>query len=240
MRQATLDFRVTAIIQARMGSSRFPGKVLHNVAGKLILKYLLERLDHCEYLDRIVVATSTDDSDTPIADYCSEEGVDCYRGPLLDVAGRFIEVIDAYQIDSFVRVCADRPLLDQRLVDHGIRTFLQGDFDLVTNVLPPTYPSGQTVEVIRSSAMRHAYLRMRAIEDLEHVTRFFYKNQRDFTIRNFASHEDYSAIHLSIDTSRGMTTFAAIVAKMKRPHWEYDLQQILRMYREVMQAGHHQ
>ena len=235
MRQATLNSQVTAIIQARMSSSRFPGKVLYDVAGKPMLQYLLERLAHCHCLDGLVVATSIDDSDTPIADYCDEQGVDCYRGPLLDAAGRFIEVVDAYQINYFVRVCGDRPLLDQRLVDQGIRIFLKGDFDLVTNVLPPTYPSGQTVEIIRSSAMRQAYSRMQEVEDFEHVTEFFYKNQRDFKIFNFASEEYYGGIHLSVDTVQDMNVFAAIVARMDKPHWQYGLQEILRFYQEVTQ-----
>ena len=139
-----------------MSSKRFLGKVLHNVEGKPMLAYVLERLQRCRPLDGIVVATSTDDSDTPVADFCHECGVDCYRGPLQDVAGRFKEVLDEYRFDGFVRVCGDSPLIDQRLIDKGIRIFRRSGFDIVTNVSPKTFPKGQSVEVLSTDTFKAA------------------------------------------------------------------------------------
>ena len=218
-----------------MSSQRFPGKALHKVAGKPILQYLLERLDHCSSLDGVVIATSTEDSDTPIVHFCLERGVTCYRGSLYNVAGRFKEVLDVYHFDGFVRVSGDSPLLDQRLIEKGVGIFLKGDFDIVTNILPRTYPAGQSVEVLRSNTFRRAYRLMREDEDLEHVTRYFYKNRCHFRLFNFASGEDHSKIHLSVDTERDMNTFAAIIARMDRPHWQYGLREILQFYQDVVQ-----
>ena len=99
--------KIGTIVQARMSSQRFPNKVLYEVAGKPLLQYLLERLEHCNCLDAIVVATSVDDSDTPIAEYCQQHSMACYRGPLANVAGRFNQVLDIYQFDGFVRVNGD-------------------------------------------------------------------------------------------------------------------------------------
>ena len=226
-----LKSKIGAIVQARMSSQRFPNKVLYEVDGKPMLQYLLERLQHCNCLDALVVATSVDDSDTPIAEHCRQHGVACYRGPLLNVAGRFNQVLDVYQFDAFVRVNGDSPLLDQRLIEKGVGIFLNGDFDLVTNVLPRTYPKGQSVEVLRTAIYQRAYDRMQEAEDLEHVTKFFHKHPEDFRIRNFALAENLNHIRLCVDTRQDMDNFSTIVSKMNRPHWEYALEDILQVYR---------
>jgi len=224
---------IGAIVQARMSSQRFPNKVLYKVAGKPIMEYLLERLEHCSCLDAIVIATSREDSDTPIVDYCSAHGIACYRGPLFNVAGRFKEVLNNYQFDGFVRVTGDSPLLDQQLIENGVDIFHKGDFDLVTNILLRTYPKGQSVEVLRTSTYRRAYDRMEEAEDLEHVTRFFYKHPENFKIHNFALAENLNKIQLSVDTRQEMDTFEAIISKMHRPHWKYGLEEIIQIYKQV-------
>lgn len=228
-----MKMRIGAIIQARMSSQRLPNKVLLETAGKPMLQYLLERLEHCDCLDNIVVATSVDDSDTPIADYCRQNGIACYRGSLSNVASRFNEVLDVYHFDAFVRVTGDSPLLDQRLIEKGVSLFLGGDFDLVTNVLPRTYPIGQSVEVLRSVTYQSTYDRMREEEDLEHVTRFFHKHPEEFRIQNFALTENLNHIQLSVDTGQDMDNFVTIASKMTRPHWEYTLEDILRIYQDL-------
>ncbi len=213
-----------------MSSQRLPNKVLLEAAGKPMLQYLLERLEHCDCLDNIVVATSVDDSDTPIADYCRQNGVACYRGSLSDVAGRFSEVLDVYHFDAFVRINGDSPLLDQRLIEKGVSLFLGGDFDLVTNVFPRTYPIGQSVEVLRTVTYQSTYDRMQEEEDREHVGRYYYQHPDEFRIQNFALTENLSRIQLSVDTWQDMDHFVTIASKMTRPHWEYTQEDILRIY----------
>ena len=226
--------KIGVIVQARMGSQRFPNKVLYRVAGEPILQYLLERLTHCNCFDGVVVATSVEDSDTPIAEYCLLHNVLCYRGSLHNVADRFNQVLVMYQFDGFVRVNGDSPLLDQRLIEKGIDIFRSRDFDLVTNVMPPTYPKGQSVEVLRTATYQKACALMQEAEDLEHVTKFFYKHPEDFRIHNFALAENLNDIRLSVDTRQDIDNFATIVSKMNRPHWEYKLEDILQIYRGLV------
>ena len=159
-----------AIIQARMSSTRLPGKVLHKVKGKPMIQYLLESLGQCILIDRVVVATSTDDSDGPVADFCREYGIACHRGPLEDVAKRFVEALDVFGLDAFVRICGDSPLLDYRLVDRAVEIFNSGQFDMVTNVLHRTFPKGQSVEVIDSKMFKQAYPLMREDSEREHIS----------------------------------------------------------------------
>jgi spore coat polysaccharide biosynthesis protein SpsF len=224
---------IGAIVQARTGSSRFPNKVLHPVDGKSMLQYLLERLQRSPSLDTIIVATSTGAPDAAIADFCRQYGTDCYRGSLDNVAERFHQVLNVYHFDAFVRVSADSPLLDQRLIDKATGIFSNGDFDIVTNVMPPSYPKGQSVEVLRTTAYRQAYPKMREAEDLEHVTRYFYKHSEDFRIHNFSRPDNLNGIKLSVDTRQDMDRFSAIISRMIRPHWEYSLEEILELYHSL-------
>ncbi len=195
-----------------------------------MLQYLLERLERCPSLDTIVVATSVEAGDTAIAEFCQQYGIECYRGPLANVAGRFNEVVERYHLDGFVRVTGDSPLLDQHLVDHGVGIFRSGDFDLVTNVLKRTYPAGQSVEVVRSATYQRAYASMRQADEREHVTIYFYKHPGAFRIHNFTLPEDFSNIRLCVDTPQDMERFATIISKMVRPHWEYTFDELIQIY----------
>ena len=223
--------RIGIIVQARMSSSRFQGKVLYEVGGKPVLEYLLERLARCHYANEIVVATSTEDNDDAIEAFCQKKRVDCYRGPLTNVAQRFKEVLNKYQFDGFVRVSADSPLLDPWLVDKLVRIFQGHYFDLVTNVSERTFPRGQSVEVLRSGTFRKTFELMARSSWQEHVTRYYYDKPNSFKIFNVTSSENYSSLQLSVDTKEDAEKFASIVSGMTRPHWEYNLQEILKLYR---------
>jgi spore coat polysaccharide biosynthesis protein SpsF len=229
--------KIGALVQARMGSKRLPGKTLQPVQGKPLLQYLLERLGNAECLDGIVVATSDAEADSQIAAFCTKAGVPVFRGSLFDVAGRVAGALEAHPFDAFVRVNGDSPLLDQRLVDRGIRLFRQGTFDLVTNVHPRTYPKGESIEIVKSSTFSAAYRDMAAGEDLEHVTRYFYKNEGRFRICNFESKKRCRAIQLSVDTPEDMSLFSAIVSRMTRPHWTYTLEEILGIHHSLRAEG---
>ncbi len=224
---------VLAIVQARMGSSRLPGKVLREVSGKPILQYLLESLQRAKRLAGVVVATSTSTGDMPIVELCERLGVDVFRGDQADVAGRFLDIIEARSVEAFVRICGDSPLLDPRLIDCAIGRFGKGDCDMVTNLRPRSYPRGQSVEVIKSQVFRDAYRTMRHREHFEHVTRWFYENEDQVKIVNFSAERDWSNIHLAVDTAEDLRTIARIVMKLKRPHWQYELREIIEIYKSI-------
>jgi spore coat polysaccharide biosynthesis protein SpsF len=226
--------KIGAVVQARMNSSRLPGKSLFTVAGKPMLEYLLGSLQQCSGLDSIILATSCDENDIAIADYCLKNNIICYRGSQENVASRFNEVISAHGIDSFVRLNGDSPMLDYRLIDKAVMLFLEGDYDLVTNVYPRTFPKGQSVEVVRSRVFQMVFPSMFEPSDLEHVTRYFYSRDGQFRIHNFESGNDYGKINLAIDTREDMNIFVGILSRMTRPHWEYTLEEKLEIYRDVI------
>jgi spore coat polysaccharide biosynthesis protein SpsF len=224
---------IAVVAQARMTSVRLPGKVLRPLDGERpTLQFLAERVRHCERADAFVVATSDDPSDDPVAELCERLGVTSHRGPLQDVAGRYLEVVDRFGLDAFVRVTGDSPLIDQRLIDHGIELFLQGDADVVTNVFPSTFASGHSLEVVDAGAFRRAYAEMSEPPHFEHVTKYLYTHPEGFRIRNFERTPDEGALD-SIDTEDDARLIEGILARMDRPHWEYDYDAVMDLYRQV-------
>jgi spore coat polysaccharide biosynthesis protein SpsF len=220
---------IAAVVQARMSSVRLPGKVLRPLAGRAALDWLLEGLEHAESLDGTIVATSTDPSDEEIAAYCERRGVACRRGPLDDVAARLAEVVEGSSLDVFVRVSADSPVLDYRLVDEGVRRFAAGDADLVTNVYPRTYPHGQSVEVVSAAAFARARSSM-SDEEREHVTLAFYRRPREFRIASFGWAPAGAADQrLVLDTEEDAARLERLLLSLTRPHWTYRWDELLEL-----------
>lgn len=230
--------KTTAIIQARMSSRRFPGKVLRETKGRPLLAYLVDRLGKSEVLGRILVGTSRDPSDDPIARFCQSGGIECYRGPLENVAKRFLEMIQTYDLDSFVRISADSPLLDPHLVDEAVGVFHEGNHEIVTNVFQRSFPKGESVEVLRSDLFKQGYLEMKSAEDFEHVTSFFYKNAGCYKIFNLLSpFGDYSKVNLSVDTQDDFEMFGKICEQMSRPFVDYGWKEIVDLYERCRLAA---
>jgi spore coat polysaccharide biosynthesis protein SpsF (cytidylyltransferase family) len=212
-----------------MTSSRLPGKVLQSMHGRPMLQYLLDRLARAQGVSDIIVATSIDRSDDPIERFCGTAGVACVRGSLLDVAARFHGVLETWPLDAFIRISGDSPLLDQRIVDAAIRLYAPEGVDLVTNKVPKTYPSGQSVEVVKSDMFRAAYVRMVTPSDREHVTPFFYRHQEEFRINSLISTPHLGMLHMAVDTAADFQRVSAMLAAMDRPHWDYDLANLVEL-----------
>ena len=211
------------IVQARMSSARLPGKVLRELCGKPVLGWLLDGLVLCREPDLVMVATSAEASDEPVAEFCVGRATPCFRGALADVAGRFLAAAESQRLDAYVRICGDSPLLDPRLVDQAVALFRQGGADLVTNVLQRTYPKGQSVEVVDIQAFRRAVAAMTNPQDREHVTRFFYARQAEYRIRSFESGGEFGAANFCVDTAEDLDRMAALAMRLTpgapRPGW---------------------
>lgn len=228
--------KIIGIVQARMSSHRLPGKVMRQAMGKPMLQYLLERISRCTTLEMIVVATSENKEDDAIADFCQELGYLCVRGSLNDVAGRFHTVLYKHPSYAFVRINGDSPLMDPDLVDSVVRIFQSGNYDLVTNTFPRTFPTGQSVEILNSRIYLDVYRSMSLPEDKEHVTRYYYTHSEQYRILNHKSSDDYSDYHLSVDTEDDFKQFCSTLLKMEKEHWHYHLKDLIALYPEERNA----
>lgn len=186
--------RVVASIEARMGSSRLPGKVLKEICGKPALQRLVDRLRDCRSLDEVVVATSTNASDDPLSAWCASYGVSCYRGSEDDVLDRVVGAHRAAGTDIVVEITGDCPLTDPAVVDLGVETFLAHDVDVVTNcgtVL--TWPMGQYVQVFPLALLADVNERERDPAVHEHVSLFFYEHPERYRTINLIAPRGWQA-----------------------------------------------
>jgi len=189
-----------AIIQARMSSTRLPGKVLKELDGKPMLQWTIERLGSSKLLKKIVVTTSMGSGDDEVEEFCLAQNIECHRGPLKNVAQRFAEVATLEKAESFVRTNGDSPLIDPEIIDQAIAIFRMTAVDFVTNTMIRTFPKGQSVEVLNSGHFIELCKHMTEPEDKEHVTKVFYKNPKKHRIVSFTSGMDAGHVQMSVDT----------------------------------------
>ena len=178
--------RVVAIIQARMGSSRFPGKVLTEIDGKPILEILISRIKPSKFVEQIVVATTVEKTDDILCDWLTNKGIEYFRGSERDVLDRFWQCAKLYSADVIVRITADDPLKDSEIIDEALGLLKKLDYvDYVSNTIKPTYPEGLDVEVFRFSALEKANAEATLDSEREHVTPYIWKNMVKFKLLNF-------------------------------------------------------
>ncbi|MDD5339655.1 MAG: glycosyltransferase family protein [Candidatus ainarchaeum sp.] len=195
---------ITAILQARMGSTRLPGKSAREIAGRPMLWHVLQQLKRSMMVETIVVATTTNAADDEIEKLANASGVKCFRGSEEDVLGRYIGAVQKFGGDIVVRVTADCPLMDAGVIDRVIADFKKGGADYVSNVHPPTFPDGLDVEVFSRDALMRAGLEAKLGSEREHVTPYIWKNTGLFRQRNVANGKDLSALRWTVDTPEGL------------------------------------
>jgi spore coat polysaccharide biosynthesis protein SpsF len=207
--------RLVAIITARYSSRRLPGKVVRLLHGRPLLEHVLDRVSSVDRLDEVVIATSTDPSDEPVAALARTAGVTCWRGSLADVLGRVRGAAAAQKADGVVRVSGDSPLIDPCLIRRAINLFLDHRPDLVTNVFPRSFPKGQSVEVLSCAALDRLDREAQAVEEREHVTRYAYSHPKAFVISNFSASTPRPELQLSVDTEADFERAVAILTECR-------------------------
>ena len=204
--------RRVAIIQARMSSSRFPGKVLADLAGWPLIVFMVQRVRRAKRVDQVLVATSTDPSDDALAAVLAQNGIDCFRGDLNDVLDRFTHAARGAGADHVVRLTGDCPLMDADLVDRGLTELARGDADYVSNVMPPTYPDGLDVECFTMGALETAWREARLPSEREHVTPFIRNGGGGLRTRSWIAVADFSALRWTVDHQDDLQHVTTLVA----------------------------
>jgi spore coat polysaccharide biosynthesis protein SpsF (cytidylyltransferase family) len=191
------------IVQARSSSRRFPRKILHRIYGKTLIEHVILKINKSKNVSNIVVATSKNKSDDNLVKLLKNNNINYFRGELKNVAKRLLRVAEKYKKKYFMRINADSPLIDFRLIDLSIKIFLKKKYDLITNVFPRSFPPGQSVEIIKTSILKKNIKKMNKIE-LEHVTSFFYDKYKNFSIKNFSTKKKLAKMKLSVDTKKDL------------------------------------
>ena len=218
---------VTVIIQARMGSTRLPGKVMMRIDGKPMLSHLLDRVLAANLIEKVIVATSTENSDDIIQSYCESQGVKCYRGSEKDVLERYYSCALVGDVQNVMRICADSPLIDPNIIDQLIMRFRSksGELDYLSNTINRTYPLGMNCEIFTFAALAKAHFETKSLYDREHVTPYMYGNPQLFNLYEVHCENDLSSIRLTVDTVEDFMRVAGIIRRIKGV--DYSLAQIL-------------
>ncbi len=190
--------KTVAVIQARMGSSRLPKKVLKEIVGKPLIELLLSRLSQSKEIDQIIVATSDNYENDILELTVNRLGFKCFRGSENNVLDRFFKAAQSCAADNIVRITGDCPLIDAKVVDECIKSFKSQNLDYLSNTLPPSYPDGLDVEVMSYKALHNAQNKATSDFDREHVTPYI-KNNQHFKIGNLENDKDFSGLRWTVD-----------------------------------------
>ena len=204
--------KVNAIIQARCGSTRFPNKVFADINGKPLIWHSVNRLYASKRIDRVIVATTVNSKDDMIEQWCEANDVRCYRGSENDVLNRYYEASKAYPSEVVVRITADDPFKEPSVIDLVISKLLTGDYDLVTDNYPPSFPEGFDCEAFTFKALEEAELSTKDAYEREHVTQFFYHNPDKYRIGNVKNETDLSYLRWTIDKDEDLEMVRSIYA----------------------------
>jgi spore coat polysaccharide biosynthesis protein SpsF len=206
--------KVAAIVQARVGSTRLPGKVLMDLSGDTVLARVLCRLARATQIDEIVVATTTAAADEAIVRESQRLGFPWFCGSEDDVLGRYYQAAQAFDVDVVVRVTSDCPLIDPELVDETVHSFFGQQADYASNALSPTYPRGLGTEVFTREALHRAWDETDQGYEREHVTPYFYEHPQLFRLVSVVGPTDYSHYRWTLDTPADLELIRAIYARM--------------------------
>ena len=190
--------KIAAIVQARMGSSRFPGKVMKLIQDMPLIEILIKRLSKSKLIHQIIVATSRNDENTPLINHLESMNIECEIGSEENVLSRYYNAAKKNQVDVVVRITGDCPLVDADLVDRCIREFIDKDVSYVSNVLPCTFPDGLDIEVFSFEALEDAFLNNTLSTEKEHVTPYII-NSDNYKKSNIKHSKDLSKSRWTVD-----------------------------------------
>lgn len=208
--------KILAIVQARMGSTRLPGKVLADIHGRPMLRWLLDRIQSIQEIDEVVIATTKNSEDDVLQRWVQAEQVACFRGSESDVLDRFFRCTEGRAADIIVRVTADDPLKDPGVVRQAIELVRDNPaVDYCSNSLNPTYPEGLDIEVFRHDALMRAHQEAQLPSEREHVTPYIWKNPSKFKLASLEFDRDLSHWRWTVDKPEDLAFMRAIYGEFK-------------------------
>ncbi len=226
--------KVITVVQARMGSSRFPGKVLLPLAGKPLLLRMVERVKASKFSGKIIVAATFNEADDVIENLCKKNNVAVYRGHPVDLLDRHLNAGKKFEADAIVKIPSDCPLIDPLVIDKVIKFYLDNypSFDYVSNLHPATYPDGNDVEIFSIESLEKAWGEAEKELEREHTTPYFWENPDKFKIGNvhWEAGLDYSMSHRwTIDYEEDYLFIKKIYDELYAKHPLFSVSDILKL-----------
>lgn len=207
-----------AIIQARTGSTRLPGKVLKKLGSETVISQLYQRIKQCRHLDDIVIAMPEGETDDALAQHVASFCPSTARGSEKDVLARYMSAAEQYNATTIVRITSDCPFFDPDILDQMLEAFDLQKPDYMSNTLTPHLPRGLDAEVFTMDALRQAYNEAKAPHEREHVTPYLYQNPDQFDVKGFRMAGDHSDLRWTLDTEQDWTLIQRMYALLPLPY----------------------
>ncbi len=223
---------ISAIIQARLASTRLPRKVLKDLNGKPLIEQIINRLNFCKKIDNIVLATTTSKIDDELVDWCQRNGISYFRGDECNVLKRYYDAATEFNSGVIIRVTADDPFKDPQIIDSVVELLLANRLDFAYNNAPPSFPEGLDTEVFTYEAIKRAAEADTTDFEKEHVTQYFYHNPQMFRNQNLSYKENISHIRLTIDTEQDFKLAQKIYQELSPNGEMFYLENILALIKE--------
>ena len=205
------------IIQARMGSSRLPGKAMMNVDDKnTLLYYVIQQLKFSKLAKNMMIATTTSEKDDDIVNFAIKMNLNYFRGEMDNVLDRYYQCAKNFSISTIVRISADDPLIDPTVVDRIIEKFNSNSYDYVSNVHPRTFPQGIEIEIFSIEALESAWKNAKKTSEKDHVTPYMYNNKEKFRIENVEHSKNLSSLRWTVDTQNDLDLVRLIISKIQK------------------------
>lgn len=210
---------IGCIIQARMGSTRLPGKVLMKLDKQnTVLDYVIQQLKHCKNIEKIIIATTSLKEDDIIETFAKNNKILYFRGNSLDVLDRYYQCAKLHNLTIIIRITADNPLIDPNIVEKVLTKFKPHLYDYISNVVVRSFPYGNETEVFSFDALEKAWNGAKNDNEREHVTPYFYNNPKKFKVYNIKNQNDLSSLRWTVDQIEDFTLVKNIISKIdKRP-----------------------
>ncbi|MDB2613801.1 glycosyltransferase family protein [Chlamydiales bacterium] len=223
--------RIALIVQARMGSTRLPGKVLREVLGKPLLVFLMERLKRVQLADDLIIATTTLKEDDQIEKVVKDFGVKLFRGSSDNVLERYYEAAKEVKAEIVIRITADCPLIDPSIIERGVHLFLknQQKVDYLSNCRERTYPRGMDVEIFTLKTLEEAYNKHVTVYDEEHVTPYIYHHPEKYRLDDMKYLKDYHHYRLTCDTLQDFTLIETLIKMLYPVNPKFTLEDIIQI-----------
>ena len=221
-----------AIVQARMGSTRLPGKVLLNLEDKTVLEHVIGRVKSSEYFDDVVVATTISKDDLRIVELCANLGISVYCGSENDVLDRYYQAAKLFGIENIVRITSDCPVIDSKIIDEVISLHLKNNADYTSNTLNETYPDGEDVEVFTFASLKKAWNNAKLASEREHVTPYIRNNPDIFKHASLEYKEDLSQKRWTLDNAEDLEFLRLVYKYLYSKNSLFDMDDILALIDE--------
>ncbi len=235
MIQDKSEVTIGVVLLCRYSSTRLPGKIFREIKGKPIIEYIVERILSSVDRSHFIIATSKEKSDDKIEEYCLHNNLNCYRGSLEDVAGRFLEAGTLMGWDYAVRINGDNLFVATDVLKVLMREAKLNKFDFITNTHGKTFPQGMSVEIVRMGFFRNAYKLFKTNDDFEHVTFYLHRNKiGEYLFWDNTEYPEAGQLKFAIDEQKDFDLCSRIFDRFTRPQVEYMMPQILDIYKKII------